>query len=154
MLTRLENLISLDKFNQEKEFQKEFSFYWNSQAHLNFSPHIYISCDEKLSSWHCGESKIKANQSFEVLLKPIMDPNPYWVKTSLKYNLEDDLWYLENLTVCGIEQISGLRTRIRGWDYIDNISDQVLSPKSFIKPKRMTTSRVGRAMSKKMEDKF
>lgn len=49
ILIQLEHLISLDKINQEKEFQKEFSFYWNSQSNLNFSPHIYISCDEKLN---------------------------------------------------------------------------------------------------------
>lgn len=113
-----------------------------------------LTFDEKLNSWYCGESKIKENQSFEVLLKPVMDPNPYWVQTALKYNSEEDLCYLENLTVYGEDEISGLRTRIRGWDAIDKSSDQVLSPKSFIKPKRMTTSRVGRAMSKKMEDKF
>ncbi|WP_449260324.1 hypothetical protein [Enterococcus casseliflavus] len=113
-----------------------------------------LTFDEKLNSWYCGESKIKENQSFEVLLKPTMDPNPYWVQTALKYNSEEDLWYLENLTVYGENEISGLRTRIRGWDAIDKSSDQVLSLKSFVKPKRMTTSRVGRAMSKKMEDKF
>lgn len=113
-----------------------------------------LTFDENLNSWYCGESKIKENQSFEVVLKPAMDPNPYWVQTALKYNSEGDLWYLENLTVYGENEISGLRTRIRGWDAIDKSSDQVLSLKSFVKPKRMNTSRVHRAMGKQMEDKF
>lgn len=47
-----------------------------------------LTFDEKSNSWYCGESKIKENQSFEVLLKPAMDQNPYWVQTALKYNSE------------------------------------------------------------------
>lgn len=147
---------NLQKYNIYEKVLEDFHGIMDKLEYLELPTKEIgkLTFDEKLNSWYCGESKIKENQSFEVLLKPTMDPNPYWVQTALKYNSEEDLWYLENLTVYGENEISGLRTRIRGWDAIDNISDQVLSPKSFIKPKRMTTSRVGRAMSKKMEDKF
>lgn len=113
-----------------------------------------LTFDEKLNSWYCGESKIKENQSFEVLLKPAMDPNPYWVQTALKYNSEGDLWYLENLTVYGENEISGLRTRVRSWDPIDNASDLNLSPKDFEQPSRRSNNHVKSTMSKEMEDKF
>lgn len=63
ILNQLEKLISLDKLNQEKEFQKEFSYYWNTQAQRNFSPHIYISCDENLKQL----TYYKKNSKYRVL---------------------------------------------------------------------------------------
>lgn len=110
--------------------------------------------NEKTNSWYCGDYKIKENHSLEVLIKNSMNQNPYWAKTSLQYNYENDIWCLENLTVYGKDQISGLSARIRGREPIEKPSVLALPLNEFEKPTRISNNHVQQAMSKEMEDKF
>ncbi|MBU5363017.1 ThiF family adenylyltransferase [Enterococcus raffinosus] len=47
LLNRLQSLLSLNGNEREREFQKEFLNYWNSQVTTNFMPHTFISCNEE-----------------------------------------------------------------------------------------------------------
>ncbi|EPH4877434.1 ThiF family adenylyltransferase [Enterococcus faecium] len=48
LLERLENLLKLSEIDQEKEFQKEFSHYWNASVSIKFAPHIFFTCNSEL----------------------------------------------------------------------------------------------------------
>lgn len=65
LLERLERLLNLSGIDQEKEFQKEFSHYWNASVSIKFTPHIYFTNDSELS---CVNYYLK-NGKYRVLTK-------------------------------------------------------------------------------------
>jgi len=65
LLDRLERLLNLSGIDQEKEFQKEFSHYWNASVSIKFTPHIYFTNDSELS---CVNYYLK-NGKYRVLTK-------------------------------------------------------------------------------------
>ena len=57
-IDRLIQLLSMNKYEQEREFQKEFMFYWNSTATGKNKFNVYLSNEKNFSEmdvYYCGK---------------------------------------------------------------------------------------------------
>lgn len=56
-IDRLIRLVNLSKFEIEEEFQKEFLYYWNLQAHKDMLVQLYVEQKENFQSMNVYEKK-------------------------------------------------------------------------------------------------
>ena len=92
-IDRLIQLLSMNKYEQEREFQKEFMFYWNSTATGKNKFNVYLSNEKNFSEmdvYYCG--KIARVIERGMSLSDIDERKG--VERKWKNHLEDNAYYI------------------------------------------------------------